>query len=413
MTPLLRRRSRNGLARPLTPASHDAMSARRPSEAPPHARPVCDQLACETVAVLEAGPIPPATKTLQVREGLWLSEMLPKIAEQTGIPIEQLQAVLDQNQIQPRYRPDGNTSWEGLLFPSTYQVDQNATALDVLAKMSNEFAKVTGQLGYGAAETKLNHSAYEVIIVASMVEAEAKTDVDRPRVARVIYNRLQKQQSLDIDATCIFEAQDRKVQLTDKFMKSGSPYDCRSNISLPPTPISFPSKASLQAAINPAEGDWLYYVVKDAQGNEFFTKDFDEFNKQIGQSLGLSAHTVRDHVSRMLAKADAKSRGELIARHVGRDLDPHPVRVRFLGDGDRRVAAAAGGDPVLLEHRGDLGRRRGAAGAGQARRQLRLQGRPLRLGRRVLQEARSDDAGRRSRPDRRDFALPRARPARA
>ena len=232
------------------------------------------------VAVLEAGPIPPATKTFQVREGLWLSEMLPKIAEQTGIPLEELQAVLTQNQIQPRYRPEGNTSWEGLLFPSTYQVDQNATALDVLTKMSNEFAKVTGQLGYGAAETKLNLSAYDVIVVASMVEAEAKTDVDRPRVARVIYNRLQKQMSLDIDATCIFEAQDRKVQLTDKFMKSGSPYDCRGNISLPPTPISFPSKASLAAAINPAEGDWLYYVVKDAQGNEFFTKDFDEFNKQ-------------------------------------------------------------------------------------------------------------------------------------
>lgn len=245
--------------------------------------------AAQAVAVLQAGPVPPATKTFQVREGLWLSEMLPRIAEQTGVPLDQLQAVLDQNQIQPRYRPEGNTSWEGLLFPSTYQVDQDASALDVLTKMSNEFAKVTGQLGYGAAETKVKHSAYEVIIVASMVEAEAKTDADRPKVARVIYNRLQKQGSLDIDATCIFEAQDRKVQLTDKFMRSGSPYDCRNNINLPPTPISFPSKASLAAAINPADGDWYYYVVKDAQGNQFFTNSYDEFIKQknLSKSQGL------------------------------------------------------------------------------------------------------------------------------
>jgi UPF0755 protein len=251
----------------------------------------------EATAVLQAGPIPPKFNRFGVREGLWVSEMLPKIAEQIpGMTVEQLQAVLDGGQLQPRYRPGGNPSWEGLLFPAFYDIEDDATPAEVISKMSNEFAKVTGQLGYGAAETKLNLSAYEVIIVASMVEAEAKTDADRPKIARVIYNRLRKQQSLDIDATCLYGAQNHDPGiLTKEFMRSGSPYDCRDHPSLPPTPIGAPGKASLAAAINPADNptdcadpqkrcDWLYYVVMDAQGNHFFTADYDEFINQVNKS---------------------------------------------------------------------------------------------------------------------------------
>ncbi len=239
----------------------------------------------EAIATLRAGPIPPVYNKFGVREGLWVPEMLPLIAEQIpGMTVEGLQAVLDAGQLQPRYRPEGVTSWEGLLFPAFYEIEDDATPIEVLAKMSNEFAKVTGELGYGAAETKLNMSAYDVIIVASMVEAEARTDGDRPKIARVIYNRLREQMSLDIDATCIFGSGDRRIELTTDFMTSGSPYDCRQNPQLPPTPISAPGRASLEAAINPADGDWLYYVLKDAEGNHLFTADFDEFQNQVNLS---------------------------------------------------------------------------------------------------------------------------------
>lgn len=249
----------------------------------------------EAIAVLNAGPIPPVYNRFGVPEGLWLNEMLPRIADQLpNITEQQLAAVLASDQLEPRYRPDGVSSWEGLLFPAFYEVEDDAEPIEILAKMNNEFARVTGELGYGAAETQLDLSAYEVIIVASMVEAEAKTDGDRPKIARVIYNRLREQMSLDIDAVCIYGSGDRQIALTTEFMTEGAgPYACRSNPNLPPTPISMPSRASLEAAINPEEGpeaeEWLYYVLKDPEGNHLFTADFDEFNEQkrISQEQGL------------------------------------------------------------------------------------------------------------------------------
>lgn len=251
--------------------------------------------AAEAIDTLNAGPIPPVYATFGVPEGLWTREILPRIADQLpSITTEDLQAVLDSGQIEPRYRPEGVTSWEGLLFPAFYEIEDDAEPVEVLAKMSNEFARVTGELGYGAAETSLDLSAYEVIIIASMVEAEAKQDEDRGKIARVIYNRLQQQQSLDIDATCIYGSGERAHELTrDELDNYGDYYDagyaCRTNPNLPPTPIAAPGRASLEAAINPSDGPWLYYVLKDAEGFHLFTDDFDEFTNQkiLSQEQGL------------------------------------------------------------------------------------------------------------------------------
>lgn len=260
----------------------------------------------EAITVLEAGPIPPVYNRFGVPEGLWVSEMLPRIADQLpGITEADLQAVLDSGQLQPRYRPAGADSWEGLLFPAFYEIEDDAEPIEVLAKMNNEFARVTGELGYGTAESTLNMSAYEVIIVASMVEAEAKTEEDRPKIARVIYNRLREQMSLDIDATCIYGVGERGFALTNEELHNNTEsqyfdagYNCRRNPFLPPTPISTPSRASLEAAIKPApiEKDedgkeivWLFYILKDTEGNHFFTDDYDAFieQKQISQEAGL------------------------------------------------------------------------------------------------------------------------------
>ncbi len=256
--------------------------------------------AAEAIAVLNEGPVPPVFNTFGVPEGLWLSEMLPRIADQLPtITAAELQAALDSGQIATRYRPDGVESWEGLLFPAFYEIEDDAEPVEVLLKMSEEFTRVTGELGYGAAETQLGLSAYEVIIVASMVEAEAKTDGDRPKIARVIYNRIREQMSLDIDAVCIYGSGDRQIELTTEYMTEGAgPYACRSNPLLPPTPIATPSYASLEAAINPADNPvdengvevpWLFYVLADEEGNHFFTNSYDEFLEQrdISREQGL------------------------------------------------------------------------------------------------------------------------------
>jgi UPF0755 protein len=248
----------------------------------------------EAIAVLNAGPAPEEYARFGVPEGLWLSEMLPRIAEQLpAISVEQLQAVLDSGQLQPRYRPDGQASWEGLLFPAFYEIEDDAEPIEVLAKMNDEFARVTSELGYGAADTalglNLELTAYDVIIVASMVEAEAKVDEDRAKIARVIYNNLEQGNSLGIDATCLYGLRNRQAQYDEEAWNNLNGYECRNNRNLPPTPIAMPGRASLEAAIRPAEGPWLYYVLMDADGHHFFTDDYDAFleQKAISDEAGL------------------------------------------------------------------------------------------------------------------------------
>lgn len=238
----------------------------------------------EAIDVLNAGPKPQVFARFQVREGLWVPEMLDDIAEQLdSVSVSDLEAVLRSGRLTPRYRPTGTTSYEGLLFPDTYEVNADATAEEVLQKMADEFSLVTGSLGYGAAENLLNLSPYEVVIVASLIEAETRVDEERALVASVIYNRLREGWNLGIDATCLFGAGTRVV---DDAINAGafdpdseSPYSCRGpRAGLPPTPINSPGEASLEAALNPAETDFFYYVLTSPDGSHTFAETEEEFN---------------------------------------------------------------------------------------------------------------------------------------
>jgi len=247
--------------------------------------------ASEAIDVLLAGPVQIEYGEFVVPEGLWVAEMLDRIARQLdGITVSQLQAVLDSGQLSPRYRPPGNDSWEGLLFPSKYFVEEDVSPAEVLAKMNDEFARVTGELGYGAAERIHGLSAYEVIIVASLVEAEAKTDEDRPKIARVVYNRLRDNEWLGIDATYLFALSDRRAELTVDLLNSDeNPYYSRRRVGLPPTPIAMPGRASLEAAMNPAEGEWKFYVLCETDGSHCFSETLEEHNilKAAAEEAGL------------------------------------------------------------------------------------------------------------------------------
>lgn len=234
----------------------------------------------EAIARLELGPKQIEYGEFLIPEGLWTNEILSELARQIPhITVPDLEAALRSGAVQPRYRPDGNDSWEGLLFPAKYFIEQDITAEEVLAKMSNEFAKVTGELGYGAAERTHNLSAYEVIIIASLVEAEAKKDEDRPKIARVIYNRLAEGMPLQIDATLIYGKGIRGEPIFQSDLDTPGPYNTYDSANvgqLPPTPIAVPGRASLEAAMKPTVGPWLFYVLWDEEGyHKFAVKDAD------------------------------------------------------------------------------------------------------------------------------------------
>ncbi|HET9720466.1 MAG TPA: endolytic transglycosylase MltG [Solirubrobacteraceae bacterium] len=173
--------------------------------------------------------------------------------------------------------PRSIPSLEGFLFPDTYQlrlpVSAAALVQDQLTTFKQQFAHVN--LSYARSK---NLTPYDVLIIASMVEAEAATQHDRPLVASVIYNRLAQHIPLGIDATIRYAVNNYTTPLTLSQLASPSPYNTRTHDGLPPTPIDSPSMASIQAAAHPAQTNYLYFVVKPCGNGEMsFTSSYSQF----------------------------------------------------------------------------------------------------------------------------------------
>jgi UPF0755 protein len=166
---------------------------------------------------------------------------------------------------------------QGFLFPSTYQVVDpiriNALVADQLRTFRKMFAKVN--LSYARSK---HLSPYDVLIIASMIEAEAATAHDRPLVSSVVYNRLRDGMPLQLDATTRYQTGNYSKPLTESELNSSSPYNTRIHRGLPPTPIGNPGLAAIQAAAHPAHTKDLYFVVKPCgNGEQVFTSSYNQF----------------------------------------------------------------------------------------------------------------------------------------
>lgn len=237
----------------------------------------------EAIAVLDKGPIAPASKVVRIVEGSRLVDALEAIAEQTStVTVAQLQEALDSGQVRSAYKPDGVGSWEGLLFPDTYEFAEDDTAAVILQKMVSKMDTVLDSLGYDRANALSGRSAYELITIASLVERETGQPADeRGKISRVISNRLDDGERLEIDASVLYGLGRRNGSLTKSDLETDTPYNTRKIKGLPPTPISLPGEASLKAAIEPTPGDWKFYVlVSNDPPSHFFTSSYKEFLKQ-------------------------------------------------------------------------------------------------------------------------------------
>ena len=176
------------------------------------------------------------------------------------------------------------TNLEGYLFPDTYEFSPETTAADVIEMMVKRFRSVW-KPDWTERAHSLNLSPREIVTIASIVETEAKLPDDRPLVASVIYNRLQKNIPLAVDSTVIYASKlegkwryDGKVYLSD--IQRRSPYNTRIYAGLPPGPVASPGESSLKAALNPANSDYLYYVRnpdRDDGAHNFYnnSRDFE------------------------------------------------------------------------------------------------------------------------------------------
>jgi UPF0755 protein len=175
--------------------------------------------------------------------------------------------------------PNGTRSLEGFLFPATYELRVGASARALVERQLAAFRDNFASVDMGRARRK-NLTGYDVLIIASMVEREARLASERPLIAAVIYNRLKDGIPLGIDATTRYETNNWTRPLRRSELESDSPYNTRKRAGLPPTPIGSPGLASIRAAAHPAKVDYRYYVVKPGTcGKHAFSATFAAFER--------------------------------------------------------------------------------------------------------------------------------------
>lgn len=239
------------------------------------------------VYALETGMLPsevivrmldPASRAapLVLPEGLRLEQTVQLTSEATGIPVEELRDVLAAPAALdlPRW---GRDRPEGFLFPASYDIIPGRTATEVLGAMVRRFDLAAEEARIGKRAKRIGYSPYEVLIIASLVQAEAAPE-DFRKVARVVYNRLEQGMRLQFDSTVNYALNQSTFFLTPEMLSVESPYNTFVNYGLPPTPINSPGQEAIEAALNPAGGDWIYFVTVDPDTLKTrFTADYDQF----------------------------------------------------------------------------------------------------------------------------------------
>ncbi|WP_104528123.1 endolytic transglycosylase MltG [Blastococcus saxobsidens] len=212
-----------------------------------------------------------------VPEGFTVERVLARLAEQTGTPLEELQAAAAPGALElPAY---AGGQLEGYLFPATYAFEPGTTPQQMLQEMVDTFTEVAGRLRLEERAAALGRTPAELVTVASMIQSETRLDSERADVAQVVYNRLAQGIPLGIDATLAYGLKKSGNDLTVTDLRTDGPYNTRTRQGLPPTPISSPGESSLEAALVPTTGDLLYYVLADEDGSHFFTSDYAEFQQ--------------------------------------------------------------------------------------------------------------------------------------
>ena len=237
----------------------------------------------DVIAALEKGPELTFEK-LTVPEGLTVKQVADLVGGMPGRSAAKFLELANGGAVRSRYQPAGSTNLEGFLFPETYNFEAKDDERAILERMVTTFDQVAGEIGLDAVTQGGVVNPYQAVVVASLVEREVRLPEERSKVARVVYNRLQRNMPLQVDATVIYaqgRTGERGLRVLFKDLEVDSPYNTYKNPGLPPGPIASPGRAALEAAVNPEEGPWLYYVVIDASGRQAFATTLAEHNRNI------------------------------------------------------------------------------------------------------------------------------------
>mgnify|MGYP003084468498 FL=1 len=173
---------------------------------------------------------------------------------------------------------------EGWFMPETYQFHRGSSDLELLKRMYGEMQRTLEQEWPNRADGLPLANPYQALILASIIEKETGVASERPQFAGVFVRRLQKDMLLQTDPSVIYGAADYHGDLTRKHLQTDTPYNTYINKGLPPTPIALPGKASIQAALHPADGDSLYFVA-DGKGGHTFSATYEEHQQAVARYL--------------------------------------------------------------------------------------------------------------------------------
>jgi UPF0755 protein len=222
------------------------------------------------------------TNAVTVPEGYTVSETLEQAADDTDLGLSGLQraAASPGDLGLPGY---AGGELEGYLFPATYELAPNDGPDDLLQMMVERFHVSEQRLDLQRRAQAMGMSPQQVVTVASIVQAEARHPADFPKVARVIYNRLERGMPLQMDSTVHYAVgKTGEVATTDEDRASASPYNTYRYGGLPPGPIASPGDLALRAALNPAKGRWIYFVtVNIATGETRFAETAAEHARNV------------------------------------------------------------------------------------------------------------------------------------
>ena len=211
-----------------------------------------------------------------IPEGTPLAATVDRLSKGTEVSRADLLSALGNPAVLglPSYAKDKP---EGFLFPATYDVEPGTGAVDVLKMLTQRFGEEAASIDLEAGAKALGMTPYDVVTVASLVEAETPLDADRAKVARVVYNRLAQGMKLQLDSTVNYLRAQKAARLSLTDIGVVSAYNTYLHAGLPPTPISSPGGAALQAALHPATGDYVFFITIDKAGHSLFTKSYAEF----------------------------------------------------------------------------------------------------------------------------------------
>jgi UPF0755 protein len=217
-----------------------------------------------------------------VPEGLTVSQTIALLAKDAKLSTASLKAAAAKPSALglPDY---AGGQLEGCLFPSTYDIPQGASATAVLKLMVDQQKKQVSPATLAGQVPGVQLTPERVIVVASLLEKEGITS-DFAKIARVIYNRLGQGMPLQLDSTINYALGRNRARVSEQLTQTKSPYNTYRHKGLPPGPIANPGMAAINAALHPADGDWIYFIKADRAGHSFFTADANAFAHQKAKS---------------------------------------------------------------------------------------------------------------------------------